>query len=80
MLATGLAAAERTQASKEHHNGDGLLNPVFSISRAALASKFDVAHLFVGHDGVLVPAKQWPCSAQRKELEDPQARVDASRQ
>ena len=66
MLATPLAAAERPQASKEHDNGNGFLSPVFGIARAALASKFDNAPLFVGHEGTLVPAKQWPCSERRR--------------
>ena len=49
MLATGLAAAERAQASKEHHNGDGLLSPVFNVSRATLAYTFESPPLLVGH-------------------------------
>ena len=84
MLAASLAAAERTQAGDEDHdNGDvdGLLSPVSSVSGGTLAPKFDGAHLFAGHEGALVPAKkQQPRSAQRKELEELQARLDASRQ
>ena len=46
-----------------------------------MAPKFDGAHLFAGHEGALVPAKkQQPRSAQRKELEELQAQLDASRQ
>jgi NADH dehydrogenase [ubiquinone] 1 alpha subcomplex assembly factor 7 len=52
----------------------------YPVSPGALAHKFDGAHLFAGHEGALVPAKQQPRSAQRKELEDLQARLDASRQ
>ena len=80
MLATALAAAERAQAGEGYDHDDGFLSPVFSVSRAALASKFNSAPLFAGHEGALVPVKQWPHSAQRKELEDPQARLGASRQ
>ena len=80
MLATAIAAAECAQVGEGYDHDDGLLSPVFSVSRVALASKFDSAPLFVGHEGALVPAKQCPHSAQRKELEDPHARVDASRQ
>ena len=48
------------------------------MSAEQLWSKFDSAPLFVVHEGALVPAKQWPCSAQQKELEDPQAWLGAS--
>ena len=74
----GMRAGGRGVRPYDHD--DDFLSPVFSISRAALASKFDSAPLFAGHEGAPVPVKQWPHSAQRKELEDPQARVDASRQ
>ena len=84
MLAASLAAAERTQAGEEEYDNcdvDGLLSPVSSASGGALAQKFDGAHLFAGHEGALVPAKkQQPRNAQRKEFEELQARLDASRQ
>lgn len=80
VLATALAAAERTQAG-EGHDGDGedLLRPMSGMGDAgALAPKFDGAHLFAGHEGALVPARQQPRDAQRRELEELQARLDAS--
>lgn len=58
MLATAIAAAECAQVGEGYDHDDGLLSPVFSVSRVALASKFDSAPLFVGHEGALVPAKQ----------------------
>jgi hypothetical protein len=72
-----LEVAERTQAGEEHDHGDGTLSPV-SSSSGALTHKFDGAHLFAGHEGAMFPAKQQPRGAQRKELEELQARLDAS--
>lgn len=77
MLAAALAAMEHTQASKEYDNCDGLLNLVFSVCRTALVQVRQRSFVR-GPRGALVPAKQWTCSAQRKELEDPQARLGAS--
>ena len=77
MLATPLAAAERPQASKEHDNGDGFLSPVFGIARAALASKFDNAPLFVGQRAPWCPRSSGR-AANVEEPEDPHARLDAS--
>ena len=44
----------------------------------ALAQIFDGIHLFAGHEGAPVPAKQQPRSEQRKELDDLRARLDTS--
>jgi hypothetical protein len=71
-----LAAAERTQADEEHDNGEGPLSPTSSAgSPGVLTHKFDGAHLFAGHEGAVVPSKR---GAQRKDLEELQARLDAS--
>ncbi|KAF8267438.1 Up-regulated during septation-domain-containing protein, partial [Lactarius quietus] len=81
VLAAALAAAERTQAGEEQQDNvvDGPLSPASTGSGAgALAQKFDGAHLFAGHEGAVVPAKQQPRGAQRKGLEELQARLDAS--
>ncbi|KAH9055308.1 Up-regulated during septation-domain-containing protein [Lactarius vividus] len=79
VLAMALAAAERAQAAEEHDDGDGPLSPMSSVSGAgALAPKFDGAHLFAGNAGAVVPGKQQPHGAQRKELEELEARLDAS--
>ena len=80
ILATALEAAERTQADEEQDNNiDGPLSPVSTGSGAgALAQKFDGAHLFAGHEGAVMPARLQARGAQRKELEDLQARLDAS--
>ena len=75
VLAMALAAAERAQADEEHENGSGPLSPTSSVGSPALAPKFDGAHLFAGHAGAVVPFKR---GAQRKELEELQARLDAS--
>ncbi|KAH9022188.1 Up-regulated during septation-domain-containing protein [Lactarius hengduanensis] len=77
VLAMALAAAERTQAGEEHDDGEGPLSPMSSVSGAgALAPKFDGAHLFAGNAGAVVPGKTR--GAQRKELEELEARLDAS--
>lgn len=65
-----------TQADEEHDDGGGQLSPISSAR--ALAPKFDGAHLDAGHKGAVAPAKQQPRGAQRKGLEDLQARLDAS--
>jgi chromosome segregation ATPase len=80
VLATVLEAAERSQAGDEQDTViDDPLSPVSSMSGGgALAPKFDGAHLFAGHEGAVVPARQQPRSAQRKEVEELQARLDAS--
>ena len=70
-----LAAAERAQADEEHENGSGPLSPTSSVGSPALAPKFDGAHLNAGHAGAVVPFKR---GAQRKELEELQARLDTS--
>ena len=44
----------------------------------ALAPKFDNVHLFAGHEGAPVPARQQPCHAQPKGLEDLQSRLITS--
>ena len=49
--------------------------PVSSVFGAP--TQFRCAHLFAGYESTLIPAKQQPRSAQRKEL---QARQDASGQ
>ena len=73
-----LAAAERTQTGEEPDDSEGLLSPMSSASGAgALAPKFDGAHLFAGHEGAVVPARQQARGA-RKGLEDLQSRLDAS--
>ncbi|KAH9009841.1 Up-regulated during septation-domain-containing protein [Lactarius deliciosus] len=79
VLAMALAAAERTQTGEERDDGDGPLSPMSSVSGAgALAPKFDGAHLFAGNAGAVVPGKQQSRGAQRKELEELEARLDAS--
>ncbi|KAI9431299.1 Up-regulated during septation-domain-containing protein [Lactarius indigo] len=79
VLAMALAAAERTQAGEEHDEGEGPLSPMSSVSGAGtLAPKFDGAHLFAGHEGAVVPEKLQLRAAQRKELEELEARLDAS--
>ena len=65
VLATALATAERMHAGEEHDDGLSLLR-VSSVSGAAVAHKFDAAHLFADHEGSLVPAKQRPRNEQRK--------------
>ena len=61
VLATALAAIERTQVDEEHDGGDvdALLSPVSNLYRR-LVHKFNDAHLFAGHEGAPVPAKQQP--------------------
>ena len=81
VLATALEATERTQVDKEQQdNIDGPLSPVSTRSGAgALAHKFDGVHLFTGHEGAVVPTRLQTRGAQQKELEDLQARLDASK-
>ena len=81
VLATALEATERTQVDKEQQdNIDGPLSPVSTRSGAgALAHKFDGVHLFAGHEGAVVPTRLQTRGAQQKELEDLQARLDASK-
>ena len=50
----------------------------FARVSGALAHKFDGVHLFAGHEGAPVPTKEQPRSAQLKESEDLQARLDTS--
>ena len=80
VLASALEAAERTQAGDDQDTViEDPLSPISSMSGGgALAPKFDGAHLFAGHEGAVVPSRQQPRSAQRKELEELQARLDAS--
>ena len=71
---TAFATTERRHAGEEHNNGDDFLGS----GLRALAHKFDGVHLFAGHEGAPVPAKQQPRDPQRKELEDLQARLITS--
>ena len=50
----------------------------FAQVSGALAHKIDRVRLFTGHEGAPVPTKEQPRSAQLKEREDLQARLDTS--
>ncbi len=66
-----MAATKRTQVGDEHDDGEGTLSLISNGGSAGVpVPKFSGAHLFTGHEGTVVPAKQQLCSAQRKEPEE----------
>lgn len=94
VLGAALAEAERMQA-KDHSNSilesdSGFRSPLSSSgSLGAMTPKFDGAHFFAGHEGAIVPRKQWRGAdlvhdsgggggASRQELEELEAKLVAA--
>jgi hypothetical protein len=94
VLGAALAEAERAQ-TKEHSNSildtdSSFRSPLSSSSSLAVTTpKFDGAHFFAGHEGAIVPRKQWRGAdlvqdsgggggASQQELEEFEARLVAA--